>query len=90
MATRLAAISWPRPRAARARGVRLDTRVFAARADDEVLVRELALTGTGSGNGASGVRLGAPFQVTAEVYASREVAATLTLVPGPDHQSLWP
>jgi Ca-activated chloride channel family protein len=61
--------------AARARGVRLDTRVFAARADDEVLVRELTLPGTGP----SGVRLGAPFTVTAEVYASRAVAATLTL-----------
>src|SRR5206468_3908544 len=46
---------------------------FAAEHDDEVLVRELRVPP------ASEVRLGAPFAVTAEIYASRAVDATVTL-----------
>jgi Ca-activated chloride channel homolog len=53
-------------------GVRLSARPFAAEHDDEVLVRELRLPD-------GGVRIGAPFQVTAEIYASRPVPATVTL-----------
>jgi len=52
-------------------GVRLFARPFAAEHDDEVLVRELRVP--------PGVRLGAPFTVTADVYASRAVDATVTL-----------
>ncbi len=54
-------------------GVRLFARPFSAEHDDEVLVRELRLPPPGS------VRLGAPFTVSADVYASRAVPATLTL-----------
>ena len=59
--------------AAAREGVRLSTRPFLAEHDDEVLVRELSLPPSGS------VRLGAPFTVTAEIYASRSVPATVTL-----------
>ncbi len=57
--------------AAARHGVRLSVRPFAAEHDDEVLVRELNLP--------AGVRLGAPFAVSAEIYASRAVDAILTL-----------
>ncbi|MSP63478.1 MAG: VWA domain-containing protein, partial [Myxococcales bacterium] len=57
--------------AAARHGVRLSTRPFAAAHDDEVLVRELRLP--------PGVSLGAPFTVSAEIYASRAVPALVTL-----------
>ena len=44
---------------------------FPRAADDEVLVRALTLP--------SDVKVGAPFEVTAEVYSSRAQTATLTL-----------
>src|SRR5439155_13521467 len=47
------------------RRVRLDVHPYAAQHDDEVLVRELRVP--------DGVRLGAPFTIAAEVYASRAV-----------------
>jgi secreted protein with Ig-like and vWFA domain len=57
--------------AARARGVRVHTMSFGAEQADEVLVRSVHVPGD--------VKIGGPFEVTAEVYASREGEATLTL-----------
>src|SRR5262249_46816369 len=51
--------------------VEIDTRSFPADQDDEVLVRTLTLP--------SDVKVGAPFEVTAEVYASKPQKAVLTL-----------
>ncbi|MGZ3439141.1 MAG: VWA domain-containing protein, partial [Polyangia bacterium] len=53
------------------RGVRVSVASFPRAADDEVLVRALTLPGD--------VKVGAPFEVTAEVYSSRAQSATLTL-----------
>ena len=53
------------------RGVKLDVQSFAAEQDDEVLVRALTVP--------SDVKVGAPFEVTAELYASRAQPATVTL-----------
>ncbi len=57
--------------AAHDRKVHVDYVSFAAEQDDEVLVRALKLP--------SDAKVGAPFEVTAEVYASRPQKATLTL-----------
>jgi Mg-chelatase subunit ChlD len=57
--------------AARDRKVRVHFTTFPAEQDDEVLVRALKLP--------ADVKIGAPFEVTAEVYASRPQAVTLTL-----------
>lgn len=53
------------------RGVHVSVVSFPRAADDEVLVRSLTLP--------SDVKVGAPFEVTAEVYSSRAQPATLTL-----------
>ena len=53
------------------RGVRVSVPSFPRAADDEVLVRSLTLP--------SDVKVGAPFEVVAEVYSSRAQPATLTL-----------
>ena len=53
------------------RGVRVSAVSFPRAANDEVLVRSLTLP--------SDVKVGAPFEVTAEVYSSRAQPATLTL-----------
>lgn len=53
------------------RGVRVSVVSFPRAAADEVLVRSLTLP--------SDVKVGAPFEVTAEVYSSRAQPATLTL-----------
>ncbi|HZS37891.1 MAG TPA: VWA domain-containing protein [Polyangia bacterium] len=57
--------------AARDRGVRVSYASFPAEQDDEVLVRSLELP--------ADVKVGAPFEVTAQVYASRAGRATVTL-----------
>jgi uncharacterized membrane protein len=57
--------------AAKNRGVRVHTVSFAAQHPDEVLVRAVHVPGD--------VKIGGPFEVTAEVYASRASDATLTL-----------
>jgi hypothetical protein len=57
--------------AAKNRGVRVHTVSFAAQHPDEVLVRSVHVPGD--------VKIGGPFEVTAEVYASRASDATLTL-----------
>jgi uncharacterized membrane protein len=57
--------------AARAEGLRVGWLAFPAAQDDEVMVRSLKLP--------SDAKVGAPFEVTAEVYASRPEHATLTL-----------
>src|SRR5581483_11920247 len=54
--------------AARDRGVRVSYASFPAEQDDEVLVRSLELP--------ADVKVGAPFEVTAQVYASRAVRST--------------
>jgi Mg-chelatase subunit ChlD len=53
------------------RGVHVSVVSFPRAADDEVLVRSLTLP--------SDVKVGAPFEATAEVYSSRAQPATLTL-----------
>lgn len=53
------------------RGVRVSFVSFARAQDDEVLVRELRLP--------SDVKVGAPFEVTAEIYSSRAQPASVTL-----------
>lgn len=53
------------------RGVRVSYVTFPRRQDDEVLVRSLTLP--------SGVKVGAPFEVTAEIYSSRAQPAVVTL-----------
>ncbi|HEX9104398.1 MAG TPA: VWA domain-containing protein, partial [Polyangia bacterium] len=53
------------------RGVRVSVASFPRAADDEVLVRSLTLP--------SDVKVGAPFEVSAEVYSSRAQPASLTL-----------
>ncbi|MCU1280926.1 MAG: von Willebrand factor type [bacterium] len=53
------------------RGVHVSVASFPRAADDEVLVRSLTLPGD--------VKVGAPFEVSAEVYSSRAQPATLTL-----------
>jgi Mg-chelatase subunit ChlD len=57
--------------AARRRGVRVSWTSFLAAQDDEVLVRALNLP--------SDIRIGAPFDLSAEVYSTRAQPATLTL-----------
>ncbi len=57
--------------AAHARGVRVHTLNFPAAASDEVLVRSLHVP--------SDVKVGGPFEVTAEVYASSAGDAAVTL-----------
>jgi len=56
---------------ARDRGVRVDVATFPAAQDDEVLVRALQLP--------PDVKIGAPFEVSAEIYSSRPQRATVTL-----------
>jgi Mg-chelatase subunit ChlD len=56
---------------AKRRGVRVSYVSFPSQKDDEVLVRALTLP--------ADVKLGAPFEVTAEVYSSRAQTAALTL-----------
>jgi Mg-chelatase subunit ChlD len=56
---------------ARDRGVRVSYASFPAEQDDEVLVRSLKLP--------ADVKVGAPFEVTADVYASRAGRAVVTL-----------
>jgi Ca-activated chloride channel homolog len=57
--------------AARDRGVRVSYATFPAAQDDEVLIRALTLP--------SDVKIGAPFEVSAQVYASKPGHAIVTL-----------
>jgi Ca-activated chloride channel family protein len=57
--------------AAKSRGVRIHTIAFSSEKSDEVLVRSVKVPGD--------VKIGGPFEVSAEVYASKAGDATVTL-----------